>query len=824
MARCIVIVVTILLALCLMAQVAVAEVTDDQINSAIGNGVGWLSTHQNADGSWTADGTDLPVLQTSLAVLKLVDYAREQKQDPFGESYPYRVNIQKGLEFIFGKVRTESPDIGAIWDYPLGPDPSPYVFGQDPNAPPIIVETSAAIMAVANTETPDAITPARSTYRQVVQNAVNYLGDAQDETGGWASFDQDPWLPDGLMCQQMSEAYERDVCLPGPFPPDQLNSGFAALALQYADKAFGIETEGRFKVGLGDWGALIQDGETVLDPEQGGAFLLLPSPEYPRETRVFYTGLLLIEQRVAGSGTGAPEVQSAVQYISDHWLDDDEYSWNPNWKDNYEILYIATTGLSAMRIQTIPGAGTSGDWYGEFAAGIVNGQSLEGSWPWGTDRALLSLEGKRPDQTMTVKKTASPTEVKMDETVLYTYLVENTGKSPIYDLSLTDDKLGPVTGLQSGDENGNLILDPGETWIFEASSQPIRDTVTNIATATGTDLWGWGVMATSEPVMVTVNHVPDAFDQSAETFQDIPVPITLTASDADEDDILVYTALAPAYGTLEGNSQNLVYTPLSGYVGIDSFLFSVSDGIDTSNQATVTITVKEKPLDINSPPVAENQSVFTQQDTQLPITLTATDTDNDLLTYQVMTPPVHGTLAGTPPELTYLPELHYYGSDHFTFYANDGESDSNLAGVDILVVHQNHPPEVTPAGPSAFCLWPPNHKYADVTVDGVTDPDGDPVKITITKITSDEPTESIAGAGGKNHVPDAFGIGTNTATLLRAERSGTGNGRVYVISFEADDGKGGVAEGTVSVCVPHDQSQACSCKDDGQDYDATGVS
>ena len=104
---------------------------------------------------------------------------------------------------------------------------------------------------------------------------------------------------------------------------------------------------------------------------------------------------------------------------------------------------------------------------------------------------------------------------------------------------------------------------------------------------------------------------------------------------------------------------------------------------------------------------------------------------------------------------------------------------------------------------------------------GVTDPDGDEVTITITGITSDEPTASDKGSGGKKHSPDADGVGTETASL-RAERSGSGNGRVYEITFVASDGRGGETVGTVRMCVPRDfKKSELICIDDGQIYDAT---
>ena len=41
--------------------------------------------------------------------------------------------------------------------------------------------------------------------------------------------------------------------------------------------------------------------------------------------------------------------------------------------------------------------------------------------------------------------------------------------------------------------------------------------------------------------------------------------------------------------------------------------------------------------------------------------------------------------------------------------------------------------------------------------------------------------------------------------LLRAERSGSGSGRVYTIQVSCTDALGNVAMGTVDVIVPHDQ-------------------
>jgi hypothetical protein len=130
-----------------------------------------------------------------------------------------------------------------------------------------------------------------------------------------------------------------------------------------------------------------------------------------------------------------------------------------------------------------------------------------------------------------------------------------------------------------------------------------------------------------------------------------------------------------------------------------------------------------------------------------------------------------------------------------------------------------HPPDCSGAVASVSKIWPPNHKWVDIEILGVVDPDGDPVTITITGITQDE---LVIGQGSGNTVPDGGGIDTSVARV-RAERSGLGNGRVYKISFDADDGKGGVCSGSVNVCVPHDAGKGHECADDGQLYDSTAT-
>lgn len=99
-------------------------------------------------------------------------------------------------------------------------------------------------------------------------------------------------------------------------------------------------------------------------------------------------------------------------------------------------------------------------------------------------------------------------------------------------------------------------------------------------------------------------------------------------------------------------------------------------------------TVISGPLHVSSVsnvPVAYDQSLATDEKKRVAITLKGASINNETLTYTVITGPSHGMLAGTAPGLIYTPDYDYNGYDSFTFRVNDGESDSEIATVNITV-------------------------------------------------------------------------------------------------------------------------------------------
>ena len=189
-----------------------------------------------------------------------------------------------------------------------------------------------------------------------------------------------------------------------------------------------------------------------------------------------------------------------------------------------------------------------------------------------------------------------------------------------------------------------------------------------------------------------VNHVPTANSQNISLQEDSTKSITLKATDSDGD-TLRYTILSnPAHGTLSGTAPNITYIPTANFHGSDSFKFRVSDGIFNSNIATVNITITS----VNDKPTATSKSVTVAEDSKdNAITLSATDVDNDTLTYSIVSNPTHGELTGSGTNRKYTPTANFHGNDSFTFKVNDGKVDSSVATITIKVTNVNDAPVIS---------------------------------------------------------------------------------------------------------------------------------
>lgn len=125
-------------------------------------------------------------------------------------------------------------------------------------------------------------------------------------------------------------------------------------------------------------------------------------------------------------------------------------------------------------------------------------------------------------------------------------------------------------------------------------------------------------------------------------------------------------------------------------------------GRSGSVERTSPLTVQVQSASIA--PIAVDQAVTTDEDIAVDILLSAVDLDGDPLTFGIVSGPTQGTLSGLAPNLTYTPDANFNGSDSFTFKANDGALDSNIATVSITVNPVNDPPVIDPIADQAVTV------------------------------------------------------------------------------------------------------------------------
>jgi hypothetical protein len=155
-------------------------------------------------------------------------------------------------------------------------------------------------------------------------------------------------------------------------------------------------------------------------------------------------------------------------------------------------------------------------------------------------------------------------------------------------------------------------------------------------------------------------------------------PLTFTVNWGDQ--VLPTGTLQNFPGSLF--SQTATFTHAYNATGNYVAIFSVSDNAGHTVTKTLNISVGTQ---TTLPPVVYNQSLSINKNTTTNITLTGLDPQTLALSFTVVTNPIHGTLTGTAPNLTYTPNIDYTGTDNFTFKANNGTQDSSTAVISITV-------------------------------------------------------------------------------------------------------------------------------------------
>ena len=130
-------------------------------------------------------------------------------------------------------------------------------------------------------------------------------------------------------------------------------------------------------------------------------------------------------------------------------------------------------------------------------------------------------------------------------------------------------------------------------------------------------------------------------------------------------------------------ADNMIYN-------ISETLSFISDGImgDLTNTFDLYILDSNN----NNIPIAESATYTLDEDNMINVNLLASDADGDALSFTINEFPIHGMLTLLGATATYIPNVNYYGMDTFTFIANDGQSNSNIATINLVVNAVNDAP------------------------------------------------------------------------------------------------------------------------------------
>jgi len=189
----------------------------------------------------------------------------------------------------------------------------------------------------------------------------------------------------------------------------------------------------------------------------------------------------------------------------------------------------------------------------------------------------------------------------------------------------------------------------------------------------------------------------------------------------------------------------------------------------------------------------DDQTVIAGRDCVATVTLngSGSDADGDALTYEWSGS--SGTTAGATLSVS-LP----IGTHAFTLTVDD-HNGGFASSVVVITVVDTTAPEITAMTATPSVILQTNHAMVPVSVSAsITDCDPS-ASCKIVSVTSNEPDNGVADGD----TPIDWNITGDLTLELRAERAGTGKGRVYTITIACTDATGNTSTSTVTVTVPH---------------------
>ena len=165
--------------------------------------------------------------------------------------------------------------------------------------------------------------------------------------------------------------------------------------------------------------------------------------------------------------------------------------------------------------------------------------------------------------------------------------------------------------------------------------------------------------------------------------------INIPASDPDGDELELSVNISDNIIT-SINGLELTLQGQDNVNGDFEVVISITDGTFIIEDSFI-LTI----INVNDPPISLSQTIEIQEDNSSIIILDATDPDYDNLEFFIDEEPLNGTINLENGLVTYVPDENYNGQDSFSFYAFDGEMNSNVSIVSINIIAVNDGPIIT---------------------------------------------------------------------------------------------------------------------------------
>ena len=182
---------------------------------------------------------------------------------------------------------------------------------------------------------------------------------------------------------------------------------------------------------------------------------------------------------------------------------------------------------------------------------------------------------------------------------------------------------------------------------------------------------------------IKFNDKPRPISQFVSINEDQSKWIFLLADKATDGILKFRITELPKNGVITGEPPILRFTPNKDWSGMDSFKFIIDDGVsEVHEEGSVAITV----LPVNDRPVGLGQSIVTAKGTSKEIYLSAADSDNKFLIFDVVAGPKSGSFTIDGNRVVYTPGSDFVGFDSFKFTSSDGVSQSEECLISIQVM------------------------------------------------------------------------------------------------------------------------------------------